>query len=93
MHLRLFEGDIETSSLLPAYNHNAIVNGYFRLLGKIIVHSVMQEGPAFPCLPEAIYHYIITENIDDAMVHMSLENLPVHAAVLVEQVSTLIYSL
>ena len=29
----------------------------FKILGKIIVHSMLQEGPGFPLFPEAVFHY------------------------------------
>ncbi len=76
--LRLFEGDIETGPLLPVYSHNAVIHGYFRLFGKVIAHSVLQEGPAFPCLPEAMYQYLVEGEVDKAVPFLTVKDLPPH---------------
>ena len=49
--LRLFEGDLESGHLLPAVNHDAIICGHFKLAGRIILHSILMEGPGFPFFP------------------------------------------
>ena len=42
--------------LLPAIDHNAILSGQFKMLGRIILHSILMEGPGFPVLPLPIFH-------------------------------------
>ena len=46
--LALFEGGIHTGIILPAVNYEAIVSGHFKLFGKVLVHSLLQEGPSLP---------------------------------------------
>ena len=48
--LNLFQGSYEEGKMLPCINHEAILNGNFKLFGKVVVHSLMMEGPGFPCL-------------------------------------------
>lgn len=46
--LRLFEGDVNQGNLLPTVNQDAIIAGHFKVAGRIILHSILNEGPAFP---------------------------------------------
>ena len=72
--LGLFEGP---NALLLACNNQAIVCGHFKMLGVIIVHSVMQEGPAFPYFPPSlIYWYMCTGSIEKSIQFLSISDLP-----------------
>ena len=44
--LRLFQGDLDKGHLLPTINHDAIICGQFKLAGRMILHSILNEGPA-----------------------------------------------
>ena len=72
--LGLFEGG--PNALLPACNNQAIVCGHFKMLGVIIVHSVMQEGPAFPYFPPSLYWYMCTGSIEKSIQFLSISDLP-----------------
>ena len=85
--LRLFEGDYNGANLLPSVNHDAIISGTFKLVGKIILHSILMEGPGFPLLPLPIYHYMITGSVTAALPHLNVAHLPLRAKVVVDQVT------
>ena len=61
--LHLFEGEYEQDRLLPSMNHKAIISGTFEMFGKVMVHSVLMEGPGFPCFPSALYRYMTRANM------------------------------
>ena len=43
-------------------NTEGLLGGHYACLGQVIVHCVLSEGPAFPCLPKAVcYHMIVVE--------------------------------
>ena len=66
-------------------NTEGLLGGHYAHLGQVIVHNVFNEGPAFPCLPKAVYCYMIG-GIDVAVPHLSLEELPAEAKYVVEKV-------
>ena len=79
----LFEGN--DTQLLPRYNTDAIIAPHFKMMGKITVHSVLQEGPRFPCLAPAVYRYLVTGSVDGALEYLSTD-LPLCVGTLVDQV-------
>ena len=56
-------------------NSDSLIGEHYARLAHIIVHSVLQEGPGFPCLPKAVFYYIIG-GIDEAIKHLCVEELP-----------------
>ena len=85
--LTLFEGDYDSANLLPCVNHDAVISGIFKMVGKIIVHSILMEGPGFPFLPLPIYRYMVTGCINSALPHLSISHLPPRARAVVDQVN------
>ena len=47
----------------------SLLGNHYAPLGQTIVNSLLSEGPAFPCLPKAVYYYIIG-GIDAAVPHV-----------------------
>ena len=84
--LQLFEGDCDSGYLLPAVNHDAILCGHFKMLGRIIVHSILLEGPGFPLFPLPIYQYIVEGTVESALAYMDIRYLPPRVRVVVDQV-------
>jgi len=82
--LNLFERNEEF--ILQVVNLEAYNCGYFSMLVKIILHSVVQEGPGFPYFPLPIYYYICTQSVDLAIEYLSPEALPFEAKVLFNEV-------
>lgn len=66
-------------------NAESLLGGHYSRLGQVIVHSILQGGPAFPCLPRAIYYYLVG-GIEHAMTHLSVDELPLHVQYVVKQV-------
>ena len=74
--LCFFEGDYDAGYLLPAINHDDILSGQFKMLGRIILHSILMEGPGFPLLPQPIYHYLVHGTVESTMPYMDVKYLP-----------------
>ena len=83
LKLKLFE--FNGSVAFPAVHTDALVGGHYACLGRIIVHSVLQEGLGFPCLPRSIYYYFVG-GIDLAIVHLSIDELPAGVDCVVKEV-------
>ena len=57
------------------------------LLGKLLVHSLLQEGPSFPYLPKSVYVYMCTSKLEEALPFVSIDDLPFLPQQVVKQVS------
>ena len=49
------------------YSSENLLTEIFEILGEMIGHSLIQDGPGFPYLAPAIYWYIATGNLDEAV--------------------------
>ena len=86
--LNLFEGDYDTG-LLPAINHDAILSGQFKMLGRIILHSILMEGPGFPVFPLPIYYYLVHRAVESAIPYLDVKYLPPRVRIIADQVGEL----
>jgi len=82
-HIHLFDG-VE-NFLRPATSAVARSSGMLKILGKMISHSIFQDGIGFPFLSPTCYWYLIG-NEDMAIQHISLEDLPADSASLITEV-------
>ena len=62
---RLFEGS--DRRLLPMHNTDALWGGLFKVAGRMIVSSIINGGPGFPCLALPVYTYLITGSVGEAV--------------------------
>ena len=90
--LGLFEGDLASGKLLPTMNYEALMCGHFKMFGKVLIHSLLQEGPPFPFFPKAVYVYICTKSLEQALPHLSVEDLPLAPKEAVKQVCSITFS-
>ena len=70
----------------PSLHTEALVGGHYARLGRVIVHSVLQEGPGFPYFPKSIFYYLVG-GIDLAVTYLSVDELPLAVESLVKEVS------
>lgn len=84
--MNAFEGPVATC-LIPAYSSQVLASGILKILGRIVVHSLLQGGPGFPFLAPYVYKYITTENIDQAFEDVTLSVLPTPVANMIYAVS------
>lgn len=82
-HIHLFDGP--TNLLRPAISAIARSSGILKILGKMLSHSIYQDGIGFPYLSPVCYWYMIgNENM--ALEHVSLADLPADSASFIQEV-------
>ncbi len=60
--------------------------GYFKMFGQVIVHSVLQEGPAFPYFPKSVFLYLCKKDLNAAVPFLTKKDLPLPSRMIVNQV-------
>ena len=82
-HIYLFDG--EPNMLRPAISAIARSSGILKILGKMLSHSIFQDGIGFPYLSHVCFWYLIgNENM--AIEHVSLADLPADSASFIKEV-------
>ena len=56
------------------------------MLGKIILHSILLEGPGFPFFPPPIYYYLVRGTIESVIPYLDIKFLPARQRAIVDQV-------
>lgn len=87
-YINLFDGP--PNQLRPASTAVARSSGLLKLLGKMVAHSIFQDGIGFPYLSATAYWYLIGgENM--AIEYATTNDLPEDSKLLIEKVHTLNY--
>ena len=60
-NLRLFEGENDRRIVKKDWGLEVICE----IFGMMVAHSIMQEGPGFPCLSPCMFQYLATEMSDE----------------------------
>ena len=58
----------------PIYNCEMVASGVMKLVGIIIVHSILQGGPGFPVFGPAVYNYLATGDVQEAMKGLTIKD-------------------
>ena len=63
----------------PNYNSDIVSSGMMKLVGTIIVHSVLLAGLGFPVFSRSLYRYLATGKTDEVIQNMTVDDcsLPV----------------
>ena len=63
----------------PIYNSDIVSSGMMKLVGTIIVHSVLLAGLGFPVFSRSLYRYLATGKTDEVIQNMTVDDcsLPV----------------
>ena len=70
----LFEGQID--HLVPVHSEEYTASNYFKYAGKLIAHSVLHAGFGLTGLSRAITEYLLTEDVNSCLPHLSEEDIP-----------------
>ena len=63
-----------TSRKVPLYNTNILICGLMKMIGTIIVHSVVQGGPGFPFFSPAVFSYLWSGSVDAAVQRLNIDD-------------------
>lgn len=55
------------SRKVPLYNTDILISGLMKIIGTIIVRSVLHGGPGFPFFSSALYWYLATGSVGSAI--------------------------
>ena len=78
-----FEGCVYKS---PIYNADVVASGMMKYIGTIIVHSILQGGPAFPVFSPSVYEYLSTGDFELAMKTANIGECSAHMNHFINQV-------
>ena len=70
-----FQGDTYRS---PVYNCDMVASGVMKLVGTIIVHSVLQGGPGFPIFNPGVYNYLAKGKLNEVMEAITIKDCSSH---------------
>ena len=62
------------SRKVPLYNTDILISGLMKIIGTIIVHSVLHGGPGFPFFSSASYWYLTTGSVDAAIQQLCFDD-------------------
>lgn len=71
---RLFQGKPER--VLPIKDSTKAQ--LFHIAGVIVAHSILQNGPSYPCLCPALYYYLAGK-YEDVAIHLHKDDIPLTA--------------
>lgn len=82
-YVELFDGPM--NCLRPLCTAVARSSGLLKILGKMLAHSIRQDGIAFPYLSPVCFWYVIGGE-DMAIQYATIDNLPADSASLIKEV-------
>ena len=70
----------------PIYNSDTVASGLMKLVGTIIVHSILQGGPGVPIFSPGIYYYLAKGNVEEALKGLTLTDCSLQMKHVIEKV-------
>eukprot|EP00794_Sanderia_malayensis_P001014 gene1014-334_t len=58
--------------LVPISSSMTLMSNILEIVGRIISHSIIEGGPAFPYLAPPVYWYLISQSVEKTMQHTTL---------------------
>ena len=66
----------ERGHYIPVMNMDAISSGCFKMVGKLLAHSVLHGGPGLPGLAPAVTKYLVSGSVTDAADLVTVADIP-----------------
>ena len=70
----------------PIYSSDVVAAGVMKLVGVMVVHSILQGGPGFPIFSPAVYNYLCKGDLQEAVKTMTTEDCSLHMQDLITKV-------
>lgn len=70
----------------PIYNSDTVASGLMKLVGTIIVHSILQGGPGLPIFSPGIYYYLAKGNVEEALKGLTVTDCSLQMKHVIEKV-------
>ena len=72
--LRLFDG--QPGHLVPSHNYDFVSGGLFVIIGKMILHALLNNCNGVPGISPAVVSYLISGKRDAVVAKVSLQDVP-----------------
>ena len=72
--LNLFEGQV--GHLVPIHDYDLLSGGLFVQVGRMILHSILNECNGMPGLSPGVVAYLVTGKRDAAVEHVKVSDIP-----------------
>lgn len=70
----------------PIYNSDIVSSGMMKLIGTIIVHSILLAGLGFPVFSRSVYRYLATGKTDEVVQNMTVDDCSAPVRSFIEKV-------
>ena len=70
----------------PIYSSDVVAAGVMKLVGVMVVHSILQGGAGFPIFSPAVYNYLCKGDLQEAVKTMTTDNCSLHMQDLITKV-------
>ena len=70
----------------PIYSSDVVAAGVMKLVGVMVVHSILQGGPGFPIFSPAVYNYLCKGDLQEAVKTMTTDDCSLHMQDLITKV-------
>ena len=70
----------------PIYSGDVVAAGVMKLVGVMVVHSILQGGPGFPIFSPAVYNYLCKGDLQEAVKTMTTDDCSLHMQDLITKV-------
>ena len=70
----------------PIYSSDVVAAGVMKLVGVMVVHSILQGGPGFPIFSPAVYNYLCKGALQEAVKTMTTDDCSLHMQDLITKV-------
>lgn len=72
--IQIFEG--EKGHLVPVNNYDLLSTHFYEIVGKMILHSLLNQCRGLEGISPAVVNYIVSGNRDSVLEHLSLRDIP-----------------
>ena len=72
--MQIFEG--ETGHLLPINNYELISSHFYKMVGRMILHAIINKCQGIPGLSPAIVSYVVSGSRDSVLDTLSIKDIP-----------------
>ena len=62
----------------PINSSDVLAAGVMKLVGVMVVHSILQGGPGFPIFSSAVYNYLCKGDLQEAVKTMTTDDCSLH---------------
>ena len=74
--MRVFED--ETGNLFPINNYELISSHFYKMVGRVILHAIINKCQGIPGISPAVISYLVSGSRGSALEYLSIQDIPDH---------------